>query len=157
MMSPMLFRNHFQLGYAVRDVDEAIKNLGETFGVTKWQVLRLPVDAPGRALAFAYVSGMMIELVDVKPGQLSFYDNWIPDSKSAVKLHHFGYMVDSEEDWRRIEERFKDLGVAMVTDQEMGDILAFRYFDTVAELGHYCEYVFLKPAGKDFWANVPHN
>jgi hypothetical protein len=157
MTISMLFKNHFQLGYAVKDIDKAIESLSEKFGLSKWQVRRLPEASPLRALAWAYVKDMMIELVDVKPGHLSFYDEWIPASESAVRLHHLGYMVENEEEWQSVKERFDNLGIPLVMDLELGNKLASRYFDTVQQLGYYCEFVLLKPNGTKFWADVPHN
>ncbi len=157
MTIPMLFRNHFQLGYAVKSVDGALESLREKFGVRKWQVRQLPEASPIRALAWAYVKDMMIELVEVKPGHLPYYDDWIPESVSALRLHHLGYMVENEEEWQAVNKRFDDLGIQMAMDLELGNKLLSRYFDTVPLLGHYCEFVLLKPDGKTFWADVPHN
>ena len=52
---------------------------------------------------------------------------------------------------------FESIGVAMVVDDEMEGLLSFRYWDTVALLGHYTEYVLMKPDGAGFWESVPHN
>ncbi|TAK98547.1 MAG: hypothetical protein EPO08_18830 [Rhodospirillaceae bacterium] len=157
MNIPVVFRNHFQCGYVVRDIDKAIANMGEKFGVSKWQINRLSADAPGRALGFAYVQNVMIELVDVRPEQETIYRSWIPESDTAVRLHHLGYMIDTEEEWRSVISQFKAAGFRTALEGSVGDILDYYYADTVAELGHYCEFVRLKPAGKSFWANVPHN
>jgi hypothetical protein len=138
-------------------MEKAIEGLSEKFGLTKWTVRRSPPDAPLRAVAWAYVKDMMIELVEAKPGLLPYYDPWIPQSDSAVRLHHLGYMVDNEEEWRSVKSRFDSLGIPLVMDLELGNKLASRYFDTVEQLGYYSEFVLLKPAGATFWADVPHN
>jgi hypothetical protein len=153
----MLFKNHFQIGYAVRSVDRAIESLSNTYGIRNWQVLRLPADSPGNALGFARVRGMMLELVDVKPGKVEVYNKYIPEDPAAVRLHHFGYMADTRQELEEITRRYAELGIAKVVDLEMGDILCYRYFDTMGQLGHYTEYVWLKPGGADFWAHVPEN
>jgi hypothetical protein len=157
MALPLLLKNHFQLGYAVKDIDKATEALSEKFGLSKWQVVRLPEDAPSRALAWAYVKDLMIELVDVRPGRIPCYDAWVPECESAARLHHLAYMVENEDEWRSVKKRFDDQGTPMVVDEKMGDIISYRYFDTVQQLGHYSEFVLLGPRGKRFWANVPHN
>lgn len=157
MTIPMLFKNHFQMGYVVRDVDRAVDNLSDNYGLKNWQVLRLSPELPCKALGFAYVKGMMIELVDMRPGTLDVYDPYIPEDPAGVRLHHMGYMAHTREEFDAIAGRYADLGIRTVIDLEMDDILYCRYFDTMARLGHYVEYVLLKPTGKDFWANVPEN
>ena len=157
MMIPMLFKNHFQMGYVVGDVDRAIGNLCDAYGLKNWQVLRRPPESPCKALAFANVKGMMIELVDVRQSAGEIFTPYIPEDPAGIRLHHMGYMTQTREEFETITRRYADLGIGMVIDMEMDDILYCRYFDTMARLGHYVEYVLLKPTGKDFWANVPEN
>src|SRR5262245_27485222 len=99
MIFPMLFGTMFHTGYAVRDVDRAIEGMGERFGISNWTILRLPEDSPGRALAFARVGEKIVELVDIKPGQVPIYNNWIPEDASALRLHHLGHMAKDEDEW----------------------------------------------------------
>jgi extradiol dioxygenase family protein len=153
----MMFKKLFHTGYAVKDVDKAISSLGEKFGITDWKILRLPEDSPGRALAFAYAHDMMIELVDIKAGQVPVYNDWIPEDESAIRLHHLGYMVDNEAEWQSVTRQFERLGVPLAIDAEMGDLLSYRYFDTTPLLGHYSEFVLMKPGGRGFWESVPRN
>jgi extradiol dioxygenase family protein len=153
----MLFKNLFHTGYAVGDVDKAIRSLGEKFGITEWKILRLPEDSPGRALAFAYAHDMMIELVAIKPGEVPIYNDWIPRDDSALRLHHLGYLVENQAEWRNVAVQFERLGVPLAIDAEMGDLLSYRYFDTTPLLGHYSEFVLMKPGAQDFWDSVPRN
>jgi extradiol dioxygenase family protein len=157
MSVPMMFKKLFHTGYAVRDVDKAISSLGAKFGITDWKILRLPEDSPGRALAFAYAHDMMIELVDIKAGQVPIYNAWIPEDECAIRLHHLGYLVANEAEWQSVAQRFERLGVPLAIDAEMGDLLLYRYFDTTALLGHYSEFVLMKPDGEGFWDSVPRN
>lgn len=157
MNLPMLSRGLFHTGYAVRDVDAAIATLAAQFGVRDWKVVRLPEETGGRALAFAYVGDMMIELIDTVPGGVPIYADWIPQDETTLRLHHLGHFVDNRTEFDSVARHFEGLGIAMVIDDEMGDILHYRYFDTVALLGHYCEFVLMKPGGETFWADVPRN
>jgi catechol 2,3-dioxygenase-like lactoylglutathione lyase family enzyme len=157
MTLPMLIGKLFHLGYAVRDVDRATESLGAKFGISNWNILRLPDDSPGRALAFARSGDMILELVDIKPGEMPLYNDWIPDDESALRLHHLGHMAEDEAEWEAVAQQFEALGIPLVFDAEMDDMLQFRYWDTVPLLGHYCEFVLMKPGGKGFWEGVPSN
>ena len=154
---PMLSRKLFHTGYAVRDADKATATLRERFGVRDWKIVRLPVETGGRALAFAYAGDMMIELVDTIPGGVPIYSDWIPEDDTVLRLHHLGHFVDDREEFDAVARKFEASGIPMVIDAEMGDILYYRYFDTVALLGHYCEFVLMKPGGHAFWEDVPRN
>ncbi len=121
------------------------------------EILRLPEDSPGRAPAFAYAHDMMIELADIKPGQVPIYNDWIPEDESAIRLHHLGYMVENQAEWQTVTRRLERLGIPPAIDAEMGDLLTYRYFDTTLLLGHYCEFVMMKPGGESFWDSVPRN
>ena len=156
-MLPILSRKLFHHGYAVRDIDQAVATLQDKFGIRDWFIRRLPEDAPGRALAFAYVGDLMLELVDTRPGGFPIYDAWRPDEAEVLRLHHFGHYADSREEFDAIADQFADAGIPMVLDEEMGDILYFRYFDTVPLLGHYSEFVLMKPGGEWFFEQAPRN
>src|SRR5215203_1480173 len=157
MSIPVMFRNHFQHAYVVRNLNKAMENFSDTYGVTKWQVMPMPEGAPVKALALAYVQNVMLELIEAVPGQDTIYRDWIPASETAAKFHHLGYLIDSEEEYLRIVKQFEAAGIAAGMAGRSGDILDFHYADTVAQLGHYCELVRLLPAGKDFFSQVPHN
>jgi hypothetical protein len=153
----MLSRNLFHTGYAVGDADKAIANLAATFGIRDWKIVRLPEDSPGKALAFAYAGEMMIELVDTRPGGVAIYDGWAPEGTSAIRLHHLGHFAHSREEFEAITRQFAEQGIAMAIDDEMPGLLWYRYFDTLALLGHYTEFVLMLPGGEAFWADVPRN
>ncbi len=157
MSIPLVFRNHFQMGYVVRDVSKAAAALRDQFGVGQWQIRRMPDSAPSSALAFAYVQQTMIELVEARPSQDTIFREWLPDSDSMARFHHLGYMIDSEEQWRETIDQLESAGVRAAFAGSAGDLLDYYYADTVAHLGHYCELVRLKPAGLNYFSRVPHN
>ena len=80
-----------------------------------------------------------------------------PGRALAIRLHHLGYMVDNEAEWQSVRRQFERLGVPLAIDAEMGDLLSYRYFDTTPLLGHYSEFVLMKPGGRGFWESVPRN
>lgn len=153
----MYLREQFHTGYAVRNVDGAIESLRTRLGISEWKIVRLPEDSPGNALAFAHSGNMMLELVDVKPGALPFYTDWIPDDPAVLRAHHHGYYAKDAAEFDALAKQFQERGFAMVVDAEMPGILNYRYFDTVALLGHYTEFVLMQPGGDAFFADVPRN
>lgn len=156
MTTPMMFRNHFQVAYVTRNIDACTAALGERFGLTKWQIMPMHPKAPVTRLGFAYAGEMLIELIEAVPGRNTIFRDWIPESEDGARLHHLGYMIDTEEAWAAAVGQYQAAGITLFSDS-MGDLLDFGYADTVAQLGHYCEIVRLKPAGKDFFADAPRN
>lgn len=156
-MVAMFLRDQFHTGYAVRDVDRAIATLSDRFGIGQWKIVRLPEDSPGNALAFAHTGNMMMELVDVKPGQVPFYTGWIPDDPDVLRVHHHGYYVKDQAEFDEVTAQFEAQGFPMVTDADMPGILNYRYFDTARALGHLTEFVLMQPGGEAFFADVPRN
>lgn len=155
---PVLFRRFFQFGYVVRNLEGAMKTLRERMGVTRWQVNHLPATAPGRALAFAWVDGAMIELVDIRPEEVTIYRDWIPESDDGLRLHHLGYLIDDEAEWHAAIGQYEAAGFAPALVGGIEGRMQWYYADTVATLGHYSELVrFTSEAGKAYWADVPHN
>ena len=158
MNIPVLFRNHFQMGYVVQDIDRAISIMKDKFGVARWEVRHLPRGAaPAKALGFAYVQHVMVELVQVWPGEETIYHDWIPAEDGAARLHHLGYMIESNEDWCDTVAQFEAAGVPTALAGSSGNLIDYHYADTVQQLGHYCELIRLRPAGRKFWSNVPRN
>lgn len=157
-MTPVLYRHFFQLGYVVRDLDGAMRTLRDRMGVKRWEVRELPSDAPGRALAFAYVGGTMLELVDIRPERDTIYRDWIPQDDASLRLHHLGYLIDDEAEWRAAVAQFEASGFAAALVGGIEGRMQWHYADTVAALGHYSELVrFTSDAGRSYWADVPHN
>ena len=158
MPLPVLYRNHFQLGYVVRDLEGAMRTMRERMGVTQWEVRHLPESAPGRALGNAWVDGILIELVDVKPDRETIYHAWIPEDDEGLRLHHLGYLIDSEAEWRQAIAQFEAAGFTPALVGGAPGLMDWYYADTVAMLGHYTELVrYTSEAGKQFWAKAPHN
>lgn len=157
MTVTMYLRDQFHTGYAVRDLDQAIASLRTRLGIAEWKVMRVSDETPRFALGFAYAGNMMLELVETEPGGVPFYTDWIPDDPAVLQVHHHGYYAKDRGEFDAIQRDFEANGFPMVTDQEMPGLLYFRYFDTLALLGHYTEFVLLQPGGKEFFADVPRN
>jgi hypothetical protein len=158
MTLPVLYRGFFQLGYVVHSLDGAMHTLRQRMGVTRWEVRELSAAAPAQRLGFAYVDELMIELVDIRPEEDTIYRAWRPESDEALRLHHLGYMIDSEAEWRDTLAHCEAAGFGVASAGEIPGKMDWHYADTVALLGHYCELIrYTSEAGKAYWANVPHN
>jgi hypothetical protein len=160
MSFPPPFRNFFHAGYVVRDMAKVMDDMRDRFGVAKWKVLPLPEGSPASALGFAYVGETMIELVEVDPNGdlLPIHRGWVPDAAAGARLNHMAYFVDSDDELSALIGRFEASGVATARLEGFGDIFTrYYYADTVAQLGHYTEFVCLGPGGRDFLASVPRN
>jgi hypothetical protein len=121
-------------------------------------VNHLPATAPGRALAFAYVDDVMIELVDIRPEEDTIYRDWIPRTDDGLRLHHLGYLIEDEGEWHAAIAQYETAGFKPALVGGIEGRMQWYYADTVATLGHYSELVrFTSQAGKAYWANVPHN
>jgi extradiol dioxygenase family protein len=151
----VLFRNHFQMGYVVRDLKKATENLGNKFGVTKWRVVEMLPEVDLRYVGFAYVQNTLLELLEIKPDRDTIFSAWIPEEKSAVRLNHFEYMMESQEEWNVVSRQFEMTGFSVALPGNQADV-QFAYYDTVAELGHYCELIYPGPTAKEFF-EAPHN
>ena len=157
MTIPVLFRNHFQVSYIVRNIDGAVETMREKFGVPKWEIRRSPNNPLATALGFAYVQELMIELIEAIPDADSVFRGWVPDSDTGLRLHHLGYFAEDEADWNAVLGQFAAGGYRTALKGSIGDLLDYYYADTLAQLGHYTEVVHLRPGGGAYWANVPRN
>jgi Glyoxalase/Bleomycin resistance protein/Dioxygenase superfamily len=168
-MQDTLFRKHFQTSYVARDIEKTSALFGEKFGVAKWHVLdalALVGDAaPVKSIATAYAGNVMLELIEPIPGRESIYDGWLNPGQD-LRFHHHGYSIDDDAEMGAVRELLDRAGItAIPTERVVGPVMAagldgileFLYADTVDELGHYCEFVHLKPAGREFFAQTPHN
>lgn len=150
MTIPMVFRNHFQMGYVVRNMEKAVENLRDKFGVANWRFLDMPPEAEVKRLGFAHAHNSMIELIEMNPGREIFFKPWIPESESAIRLNHLGYMMQSEAEWDTVSRQFEAAGFTLAVSANLGDV-RFQYYDTVEALGHYYEMTYLGPTAKGFF------
>jgi hypothetical protein len=160
MTIPLTFRNFFHTGYVVRNADKVMENMQDKFGIAKWKILRLGKGYAATALAYAYTQNAMIELVEVNLTQelRVIHRDWIPDSDTDAKLNHLAYLVDDEAGLEPLIENFKRAGLATAWRAGFRDVFSeYCYIDTVAQLGHFCEFACLGPAGRDFLADIPRN
>jgi hypothetical protein len=92
-----------QLGYATTDLDHAMKIWAENFNATKFFVREAAPMAITTAsgpkamelrIAFAYVNGMMIELIEPVGGYIETYTEVLPEKGFGTMLHHTAFLLD---------------------------------------------------------------
>jgi hypothetical protein len=147
----------FQLGYVVCDLEAGVETMKARAGVPKWQVIHLPAGSLIEGMAFAYMGGVMLELIAVDPADhLDVYHRHVPTSPQDIRFHHLGYMMDSEEEFHARVAQSQAAGFPEAFSLDFNGALTY-YADSLDRLGHFCEFVFLKPQARDFFAGVPHN
>lgn len=161
MSIPVLFKQHFQIAYVVRDLAAARARLAREFGIAEWDVMDMAaLMGPGhgtRYIGNSFAGDTMIELIEPDPAGDSIYRDWIPAEEDGVRLHHLGFLVRSDEDFKAAIAQLGTAGYPTAVSGSFGDALDYHYADTTALLGHYYELINLKPAGEQFFARIPRN
>ena len=146
----------FQTAYTVRDLDAAKKAFSDNYGVTRFLDLPMPAMEGGTSMriALAWVGGNQVELIEAKGPGLELYTDWMKGGE-AIRLHHFGYFVHSDEEWAAVEKKLAEEGKEHVFAGD-GGICQFIYVKA-EELGHYLEFVYPNEQGKALFESVPNN
>ena len=153
----------YQIAYVTTNLDEAMHLFAETYGISKFEFKRDIASAPGMPkmslhIAHTYVGPTMIEVIQPVGGQDNIYRELLPREGVAIRHHHFGYMVDSEEEIERIVAALEANKVPIAFDVSVPNVVRAIYADARTTLGHYLEYVYLTPeARRSYYADVPHN
>src|SRR3546814_16119249 len=99
MTVSVLFQQHFQVAYVVRDIEAATQRFAREFGIARWDVMDMAaLLGPGHGTRFlgnAYAGEVMIELIATDPTGERLHPAWIPDTADHVRLHHLGLLVPS--------------------------------------------------------------
>lgn len=150
------FKGFFQLGYVTRDLDSACVAYREKYGPVEFMVnAPAPINGiapPTRRIALAYIDDVMTEIIEPDPDQQTIYDDATPASTGAIRLHHFGYLID---DHAAMLRQLDQMGYAVPLHGSMPGVLDYSYADTRADLGHFCEFIRLDEAGRAFFGSVP--
>jgi methylmalonyl-CoA/ethylmalonyl-CoA epimerase len=84
-----MFRSVDHIGFAVRDIDQAIAFYRATFGVDEWERLEMPERQ--MSVATTRVGGMLLELIAPTSEQASFAKFL---RERGPGMHHIAYRVD---------------------------------------------------------------
>ncbi|MFM6832792.1 MAG: VOC family protein [Novosphingobium sp.] len=136
---------HFQIGYVVRDIDDAIARFENLGGTLLDRIIDMRDDAGGptiiQNLAHLKMATREIELIEARVGHASIYTDWTL-TVGGIGLHHLGYIAETDEQWDVASRRWDTLGIVMDIDIPR---VRVRYYDTRDTLGHYIELVQRRP------------
>lgn len=104
-----MFKRVDHIGFAVKDIDQAVEFYGQAFGVTEWEMIPMP--ERHMAVAAARIGDTLLELIAPTSEEASFakYLN-----EKGPGMHHVAYEVD---DINASLNELRDRGVQLI-DQE---------------------------------------
>lgn len=143
----------FQLAYVTNDLERAVKLLGESYAITNWSY----IEAGVMRVALAWTNGQQIELIETAKEQYQpLYDDWIGRKGDfVIRHHHYGYFINSEEEWALLRQQITKAGRKMWMDIEV-EAMKVIYIEA-PELGHFLEYIFPNEAGGAYYSSLAAN
>jgi len=145
-----LLANVWQLGYVTTDLDRAVDQLTDRYGLE--QVVRVPSEGaqffkadrpvPFEAkFAMGARGGLIVELIEPVSGEVGFYRDALPaDGSFGVCPHHLGVFIPTgEAEWERLNGTLAGAGLRVDYTFLIPGRVRAGYVDTRAELGHFIE------------------
>src|SRR3546814_21012318 len=99
----------------------------------------------------------MIELIEPDPTGESLYRDWIPDAAEGVRLHHLGFLVRSDADFRPAVAQLEAAGYPTAHSGSFGDNPDHHSADPTALLRHHYDSIHTNPAGAQFFPRTHPN
>jgi hypothetical protein len=159
-----LSKMHFQVAYVTSDLERAKAVFSERFGITGYTELGGEDDVAGAyvdttdgdylKVALAWAGGTMYELIEARGPSWTFYHSRLPAEDFAIRHHHLGYLLQTEEEWQALTAQIEHEGREVLLQARMPNFMSAIYIDA-PELGHYLEYILPDPEGVEFFSNVP--
>lgn len=104
-----MFKRVDHLGFAVKDIDQAVEFYGQMYGITEWEMIPMP--ERHMAVAAARVGDTLLELIAPTSDEASFA-KYLSDKGAG--MHHIAYEVD---DINASLDELRSRGVQLI-DQE---------------------------------------
>lgn len=149
----MALHGHYQNAYVVRDLDEAIRRLGEHHGVEGFAaleadfLLKTPTGERSARMrvALGWAGRLQIELIQPISGDVDIYSAYLPadPGDATPRLHHVAVRRD---DLAAMRAEIAGLKFPVVFEGE-GPGIEYVLLDARESLGHYLEYVWATPDG----------
>jgi len=141
----------YQLGYVVKNIDEACAFYESTYGVGPFNIIN-EVDMEGAILrgrpistkikvAFAKSGSIEVEFIEPRQGD-NLYTEFLREKGDGI--HHLGFVVDDMDVWKR---EFAAKGFEPVFHHDMV-VMEFAYFDTSIVGGLMLELLHWKEAAQ---------
>ena len=149
-----------QVSYATSDVEHAAAVLGSVYGIERFQIDRgSEVDSPAGKIvidvAQAFAGDLHVEIIQPAGGADALYREVLSQRGFSVRLHHFGHLTRSADEWARILDFISARRWRVVLGGNYRDLIHYAYVDTRAELGHYLEFMYQTDRGRDMFSSVP--
>jgi hypothetical protein len=159
----MILGRVLQHAYVTNDIDEACRVMGRRFGVNQFwrpnpQTMSLD-DGSNVVLhnAHAWVGPIWLELIQPKGGADALWRDWLPTDKGfAMKFHHMGIHVETEEEMRARIAQGEANGLKLALSLTVMGTMA-RYLDAREDLGHYLEYLYFPDPETVKMPHMPQN
>jgi hypothetical protein len=109
-------------------------------------------------LAHAWVGDTWYEIVEPVAGAVSVYTDWLPSGNAPLRFHHAGIRLRDVAAWDRMVRESEAAGYRMVLSLTKNRAQKYGFLDTMAELGHFVEYLYIPdPRQTAFMPNMPQN
>jgi hypothetical protein len=153
-----LFRNdHFQIAYNTNDMDQAVALFTERYGIKEFRRLGGPTPSGGQVrMEIGWAGGVMYELIWAEGPGSEVFRVGLPESRFAIRPHHLGYHVPTQEAWDAVLDEVERTGRKIVHKTHVPGFLQAIIVDD-PELGHFLEYIFPEAGGIQFFENAPNN
>ena len=153
----LLTKEHSHSCWVTNDLDRAVEVFSNRYGVSTFSFIEASTPAGGHIrVAFAWAGGQVLEIIAATGPGFDFYNEMLPDEGFAIRFHHLGFLIESEEEWRNLEQELRETEWPITHSVLTGDFID-AYYIKAPELGHYLEYVRPFPAGNHFYNEVPQN
>jgi hypothetical protein len=152
----LLLAEHFQMAYVTTDIEQACSLFRSRLGIRSFSRLEGRMQAGGQIRAeFAWVGGIMYEIICASGPGSALYMDRLPDSGGAFALrhHHLGYLLQTRAQWDAVFDKARESGWA-VPYRNDNPLVEVCFVDAL-ELGHYLEFFLPKQAGLEFFESVP--
>ncbi|MCB2059892.1 MAG: VOC family protein [Novosphingobium sp.] len=151
----MLCKEHSHSAWVTNDLDRALEIFEKRYGVGKFTFLEGEGPAGGKIkVAFAWAGGQVLEIIMASGPGFEFYNEMLPEEEFAIRFHHLGFIIDSDTDWKQLEQELQD-GEWRIALSTLTHDFIDAYYIKAPELGHYLEYVRPFEAGDAFYNAVP--
>lgn len=152
--------NVFQVAYVTDGIEAAIAIALPRFGIDRFQINRDVATETGTgtalaSFALAYIGETQIELIQPAGGLDSVYRDGIRETGGGLTLHHLSCLITKEQRWRDTVSAARASGRPIPVEGAFGELMHYLYVDHRDTLGHYMEYMWQTPAGRDLFADCP--
>jgi hypothetical protein len=151
----LLRAEQFQIAYATNDIERACSCFREQYGIKSFRQLAGPLSSGGHIhVELAWVGSTMYELISATGPGSELFNKHLPAAEFAIRHHHLGFLIHSEQEWIALLDEIKRRGWHMPSKSHTVGFMQSCFVELPA-LGHYLEYLFPEPAGLTFFEEVP--